>query len=90
MLAEIALSVLSIIPACNHKHGRQYVICAETGNNPNKYANGKPHPGPSSASGLYGLLSSTRRVYGTADNYMLKRYGSWSKAEMFHRHHNWW
>ena len=90
MIANLALSILSILPQCRAKHGRQYIICAETGNNVAAYSNNQPHPGPSSASGLYGLLASTRRTYGNADNYMEKRYGSWAKAEAFHRHHGWW
>ena len=90
MISSIAFSILSVLPQCRHEHNRQYIICAETGGNINAYSHGEPHPGPSSASGLYGLLTSTRKQYGTAENYMEHRYGSWKKAEVFHRRNGWW
>ena len=90
MLASIALTIKSVLPQCHAKHGQQYIICAETGGNVSAYSRNQPHPGPSSARGLYGLLDATRRTYGTAENYMKHRYGSWAKAEAFHRRHGWW
>lgn len=80
----------SIATTCDPLHGAAYIRCRETGNNPAKYANGQPHPGPSSASGQYGLLDSTRRIYGTATNYMQQRYGSWVTAEAHERRYGWW
>ena len=79
-----------ILPQCAHKHGRAYVVCAETGGNPRYMRDGVPHPGPSSATGPYGLLAATRRAYGTADRYMTARYGTWVRAERHHRANGWW
>ena len=81
--------------ACHNYSGEQYIICTESNF---EYSDREPHPGPSSASGPYGLLNGTRRDFHCsnktdrecATDYMLSRYGSWSAAENFHRKHRSW
>lgn len=81
---------------CGRYHGRAYIVCAESGGHmPNGLPAGRSHPGPSSASGPCGMLAQSRRAYGgdtlaACTRYMLDRYGSWARAERFHRAHGWW
>ena len=82
---------------CGGYSGRSYIICKESGkeNMPHGLPPGTPHPGPSSASGPCGMLRSTRHAYGgdemsACTRYMAKRYGTWAKAERFHRRRNFW
>ena len=81
---------------CRSRHGESYIRCAETGGQRRYAHDGAAHPGPSSASGAYGLLSSTRRAYGPgtdreiATRYMRARYHSWAAAERAHRAKAWW
>ena len=103
-LAAIAAAIagLCATPAhaaprpCRSRHGEAYIRCTETGGQARYMRDRAPHPGRSSASGPYGLLSSTRRAYGPgtdreiATRYVMSRFGSWSAAEQFHRRHNWY
>jgi hypothetical protein len=82
---------------CGNYHGRDYVICKESGrhNMPNGLPPGYQHPGKSSASGPCGMLRKTRAAFGgdtlaACARYMSKRYGSWTAAEAHHRRKNWW
>jgi hypothetical protein len=82
---------------CGQYHGRDYIICKESGENSLPYGlpAGTPHHGPSSASGPCGMLAAARSKYGgdsldACTRYMLDRYGSWERAERHHRHRNWW
>lgn len=88
---------------CGKYTGKNYVICKESRFS---YDDGEDHPGPSSASGPYGLLDGTRSAYRKdargnvvcaysdddciAENYVRRRYGSWEAAASFHRRNNWW
>lgn len=80
--------------SCKPLHGRAYVFCREQG--PGRtYAPGAAHPGPSSASGPCGMLAATRKRFGgdgpgACARYMRSRYGSWEKAERFHRANGYW
>jgi hypothetical protein len=82
---------------CNHYHGRDYIICRESGPQwmPNGLPPGTPHPGPSSATGPCGMTAANRRAH-HGDNlvachrYMRARYGTWQRAEAKHRQAGWW
>lgn len=82
---------------CGRYHGRAYIICAESGpeNMPDGLPAGRPHPGPSSASGPCGMVAESRRNYGgdtlaACTRYMADRYGTWAHAEHVHRAQGWW
>lgn len=101
LIAAVLLAVTpphAVTHVCAAKHGEQYVRCAESGGNPRYQHDGVPHPGPSSASGAYGLLSATRRRYGKgcasdrciAERYVADRFGTWAAAERFHRARGWY
>ena len=108
LLAVSAMSLLVVMginasradagqAACSKYHGRNYIICSESGPRrmPHGLRPGSPHPGASSASGPCGFLQATRMQYGgdslgACERYMRSRYGSWSAAERKHRRSNWW
>lgn len=84
---------------CGRYAGEAYIRCVESaGNQPRYLRDRAPHPGPSSASGPYGLLDGTRRDYRCghvsdrecATRYMKSRYGSWAAAARAHRRKGWW
>lgn len=94
----LAAAIHAAPAQCAGRQGEQYIVCAETGGDPRFMRDGAPHPGPSSASGAYGLLSSTRVQFGKgcatdrciAERYAFQRYGGWQQAARFHRNHGWW
>lgn len=104
LLAVVALLLLPStaeahgnVRGCGKFAGRDYVICKESGleNMPLGLPPGAPHEGPSSASGPCGMVKASRIDYGgdsleACTRYMKARYGSWEKAERFHRRRNWW
>jgi hypothetical protein len=83
---------------CNKYSGRSYIICKESGpqHMPHGLPAGTPHnPRLSTAAGPCGLLKANQRRYGgsghaACNRYMADRYGSWQRAEQFHRSRNWW
>jgi hypothetical protein len=82
---------------CSQYSGRNYIVCKESGpqHMPEGLPEGYPHPGPSSAAGPCGMLKATRMKFGGSGlvhcgRYMRSRYGSWDRAEAFHRANNWW
>ena len=82
---------------CGGFSGRAYVVCKESGleNMPEGLAPGTPHAGPSTATGPCGMLRATREAYGgdgigACTRYMQDRYGSWARAERFHRRRGFW
>lgn len=83
---------------CRHLDAEAFIRCAETGGQARYAPDRTPHPGKSSASGAYGLLSSTRRIYGAgcttdrciAAKYVEQRYGGWVQAAHHHRRRGWY
>lgn len=83
---------------CGQYHGRNFIICAESGAQylpyglpPGKYHNRKL----SSASGPCGFLAATRKRYGGdtlrhCERYAMATYGSWERAVAHHKRMNWW
>lgn len=98
IVSAIALVPLGAPAAQGASRGEAYIIRRETGGQAKYKRDRTPHPGPSSASGPYGLLAGTRSDYHCgnvsdrecATRYMLKRYGSWEKAAAYHRRIGHW
>jgi hypothetical protein len=83
--------------ACGRYHGRDYVICSESGpaHMPHGLAPGTPHRGRSSATGPCGMVYANRVEFGGDDlaacgRYRRARYPSWADAERHHRQLDWW
>ena len=84
---------------CSSYHGRAYVICRESGPRHMPYglaAGVRHYPGTRmTAAGPCGLIRANQRRYGgsglaACTRYMQDRYGSWRRAERFHRAKGWW
>lgn len=85
-------------PCTKYRH-REYIICRESGPQwmPHGMPAGKRHyPGTRmTAAGPCGLIAANQRTYGgsglaACGRYMRARYGTWERAERFHRLNNHW
>lgn len=97
MILLAAILHLTSAQACDRHHGRNYIVCRESGpaHVPRGLPPGTAHPGRSSATGPCGMLAEARRRHGGDDleacaRYMLERYGTWEAAEAHERKRGWW